>query len=242
MSTPGPPIRFAIATAPLNTASLADRACAALDAAILDGSLAPGKRLTEAELAAQFGISRGPLREAINRLEGRRLLARVPNAGVRVISLGPAEIAEVFAIREVLEGLACRLAAGLRSAANLDRIGRAAAHHEALAANAEVDVEAIRSADWAFHFAVVDASGNDRLAQMLRRDVYYQLRLYRHQPAYVRSHALAAMHEHCRIVAALTAGNAMEAESLMRDHITLALDMLVPQKAEHHRTHVSVQS
>ena len=65
--------------------TLADRACSRIERAILSGSLAQGMALGEAELAGQLGISRGPVREAMNRLEGRGLLQRGPHVGVRVV-------------------------------------------------------------------------------------------------------------------------------------------------------------
>ena len=67
--------------------------------------------LGEAGLAALLGISRGPVRKAMNRLKGRRLLQRVPHVGVRVVCLSDAEVGEIFAMREMLEGWAARLAA-----------------------------------------------------------------------------------------------------------------------------------
>ncbi len=95
----------------IDVQTLADQACDVIERAILNGDLPPGTPLGEAELASRIGISRGPLREAINRLEGRRLLQRVPHMGVRVVCLSDAEVAEIYAMREVLEGLAARLAA-----------------------------------------------------------------------------------------------------------------------------------
>ena len=64
--------------------SLVDVVAERIEAAILSGTLAPGSRISEQALAASLGVSRGPLREAIRRLEGRKLLERTPNIGVRV--------------------------------------------------------------------------------------------------------------------------------------------------------------
>jgi len=70
-----------------------------------------GTRISEQALAASLGVSRSPLREALSRLEGRRLIERIPNVGARVVELHPENLEEVLAIREALETLACRLAA-----------------------------------------------------------------------------------------------------------------------------------
>ena len=75
-----------------------------IQAAIVKGEIAPGSKISEPELARTYGISRGPLREAIHRLEGQRLLVRVPHVGARVVSLSHAELIELYEIRESLEG------------------------------------------------------------------------------------------------------------------------------------------
>ena len=66
-----------------------------IQAAIVKGEIAPGSKISEPELARTYGISRGPLREAIHRLEGQRLLVRIPHVGARVVSLSHAELVEL---------------------------------------------------------------------------------------------------------------------------------------------------
>ena len=95
---------------PIASASLAEIAFSNLVEAISAGEFEPGQRLSEADLARRFGISRGPLREALQRLEGR-LVTRRARVGVHVIELSADAIRELFVIREALEGLAARLAA-----------------------------------------------------------------------------------------------------------------------------------
>src|SRR5690554_1580237 len=95
---------------PLEVRTLADRALEMIEAAIMKGDLPPGARISEAPLAKTFGISRGPVREAIRRLEGRGLLERVPHIGARVVTISIEDLLEIFDIREALEGTACRLA------------------------------------------------------------------------------------------------------------------------------------
>src|SRR5690348_16382159 len=91
--------------------TLSDQALERITELIIRGDLEPGSRVQEAVLARQLGISRGPLREAISRLEGRGLLIRVPHIGVKVANPSLEEILDLYMMREVLEGLACRLAA-----------------------------------------------------------------------------------------------------------------------------------
>ncbi|MFT7289439.1 MAG: DNA-binding GntR family transcriptional regulator, partial [Halieaceae bacterium] len=89
----------------------ADRAFQMLQSDITKGVIKPGSKISETELAARYGTSRGPLREALQRLEGRGLIERIPHVGTRVVSLNLNELLEIYQVREALEGLACRLAA-----------------------------------------------------------------------------------------------------------------------------------
>jgi DNA-binding GntR family transcriptional regulator len=101
-----------------------------IQAAIVKGEIAPGSKISEPELARTYGISRGPLREAIHRLEGQRLLVRVPHVGARVVSLNHAELLELYEIRESLEGMACRLAAERMTLEEIDELRRVLETHE----------------------------------------------------------------------------------------------------------------
>ena len=86
-------------------------AYALLRAAIRDGTLAPGLRLTEADLAARFGVSRTPIRQAIARLEAEGLLTHAPRRGLSVTRPDHGQVVELYVMREILEGAAARLAA-----------------------------------------------------------------------------------------------------------------------------------
>ena len=94
----------------------ADEAFDCLQTAIVTGDLAPGEKIGEVELCSRFNLTRGPLREALGRLESRGLLVRRPHAGVKVVSVSADELIELYRIREVMEGLA-----GLRPA-TFDRV------------------------------------------------------------------------------------------------------------------------
>src|SRR6187402_2697109 len=99
------------AIAQADSETLSENVFRRIQAAIVCGEIAPGSKISEPELARVYGISRGTLREAIHRLEGQRLLVRVPHVGARVVELSHAELIELYEIRESLEGMACRLAA-----------------------------------------------------------------------------------------------------------------------------------
>jgi DNA-binding GntR family transcriptional regulator len=78
----------------------ADEAFDCLQTAIVKGELAPGEKIGEVELCERFNLTRGPLREALGRLESRGLLVRRPHAGVKVVSVSAAELIELYRIRK----------------------------------------------------------------------------------------------------------------------------------------------
>lgn len=200
--------------APLNTSSLADQAYERLDNAILTGSLAPGTLLSEAELSIQLGISRGPLREALSRLEGRKLVRRVRQQGVSVVNLTDHEVLELMQVREVLEGLACRLATVNMSDEQLQTL-------------ADCDMGYYGGIDDPssnndIHFRIARGCGNALLCDYLTKDLYYLWRLYRYRTGSKEGHSQAAQAAHREIIAAMQKRNADLAEHLMKAHIANA--------------------
>ena len=114
----------------VDSGTLSEHVFRRIQAAIVKGDIAPGSKISEPELARTYGISRGPLREAIHRLEGQKLLVRVPHVGARVVSLSHAELIELYEIRESLEGMACRLAAERMSDAEIQDLRKVLSTHE----------------------------------------------------------------------------------------------------------------
>ena len=199
--------------------TLAEQVMTALQRAIVTGELAPGTKLSEADLARRFGVSRGPLREAISRLEARRLVQVVANSGARVISLDTAQLIDLFETREALEGQAARLAATRMStsaiaelAALLDR------HAEAIAADGG-RVYYQEEGDYDFHFRIAHGSGNALLAGILLDDLYQLLRMYRFRLSGANGRAEQALVEHRQILDAIAERDAEMAELLMRRHV-----------------------
>lgn len=201
--------------------SFADQAFELIEAAIVKGDLLPGTRVREAVLAEQFGISRGPLREALGRLEGRQLVRRIPGVGVRVAELNPEDILEVFDVREALEGMAARLAAQNVSGRELDRIEKVVEQHGSRESRQRVPGYFQRPGQSDFHYALVHACGNRWLTGIFDQ-IYYPLRIFRYRSSLKAGRTEEALEEHRAILAAVRAGNADDAERLMRDHIVKA--------------------
>lgn len=203
---------------PISITSLAEEAFGKLVHAITSGEFQPGQKLSESELARQLGISRGPLREALGRLEGR-LVMRTPRIGVRVIDFNREDLEQLFFVREALEGMAARLAAERMSASELRRLEDLLAHHASQPELAAGSAYYQRSHDEDFHFTIVRAARCERLEQMLLDELYYQLRIQRLRSSTRPGRAQQALSEHREIVDALTSRNPDAAEGTMRHHI-----------------------
>ncbi len=202
--------------------SLVDVVAERIEAAIISGDLEPGSKLSEQALAVSLGVSRGPLREAIRRLEGRKLLQRTPNIGVRVAELSLKDLNEILQVREALEGMACALAAKNMTDAELEALSELLEQHQRQKSVQEGTGYYQESKDFDFHFRIVKGSRNERLNHMLCGDLYYLLRVYRYKSSTKPGRAMKALQEHKEIVAALTRRDPEAAEHKMRQHIRTA--------------------
>jgi DNA-binding GntR family transcriptional regulator len=199
-----------------------------LEAMILSGELGAGARLREPGLAASLGVSRGPLREAIRVLEGRRLLERTPSAGVRVVDPSIDDLEQILLTREALEGMAARLAAEnmtlpeirlLReTAATLQRIDLDE-HHPLGVFEKGPDVD--------FHRAIALGSRNRWIARLLCGDLYSLLRLFRARAILLRDDSRPTHDEHRAIIDCIQRRDPEGAEDLMRAHVRRSRDQLL---------------
>lgn len=206
------------------TGTTADRLFDRLSDAIVSGELQPGFKISEPELAARFGTSRAPLREAIRRLEERKLVTRIAHQGARVATMSPERIHEIYLVREVLEGAAAREAAMRMSAADVDELHGLLEIHEARITSGDTYQQGVADDD--FHFRIIRASGNATLAGLLLDEYYLLIRMFRVQLRQVGGRAKRALFEHRRIADALGDRDADLAELLMRRHIAAARDSI----------------
>lgn len=202
--------------------TLADRVFAQMQEAIINGDLEPGSKVSEAELAARYGVSRGPLREALRRLEGRQLITRIPHVGVRIMALSLDELLQIYQVRETLEGLACRLAAIHMSDVEIQELRALLLRHEAQIAEQEGRAYIQEEGNVDFHYRVIQGSHNAVLVQMLCGELYHRVRIYRGQFSVTEGRPAKALGEHQRIVDAIEARDGELAEFLMRRHIATA--------------------
>ncbi|EGQ9834206.1 GntR family transcriptional regulator [Vibrio cholerae] len=197
--------------------------------AIVEGQLAPGSKISEPELAKRFQVSRGPLREALMRVEGLGLIERIPHIGARVIQLSPTKLVELYAVREALEGMAARLAA--RNITEIELAGL-----ESLLSTHSTHIDQVEGAsyfhqqgDFDFHYRIIQASRNQQLIGLLCDELYHLLRMYRYQSPRSHSRPVEALEEHKFILRAIRQRDEELAEMLMRRHISRSRQLIEQQ-------------
>jgi|TARA_R100000789_G_scaffold92389_1_gene90916 DNA-binding GntR family transcriptional regulator len=200
----------------------ADEAFDCLQTAIVTGDLAPGEKIGEVELCSRFNLTRGPLREALGRLESRGLLVRRPHAGVKVVSVSADELIELYRIREVMEGLAARQAAERMTDEEIRDLKATLDSHEKMIEEAQGQAYYQAEGDYDFHHRIATGSRNAKLAQMLLGDLYYMVRMYRYRLSTSAGRPHMALGEHRRIVEAIAQRDGELAEFLMKRHINAA--------------------
>lgn len=199
--------------------TLADVASHRLAHSIVTGELLQGQKLNEAELAERFGMGRGPLREALRHLEGMRLVKRIPNAGTRVVVLDYKTMADLYAVREALEGMACRIAATQMSDEEIAQLSQLLDSQEQQIAAQGDGVYSQSEGDLDFHYQIVRGSRNDMLMDMLGSEQYQLLRMCRYRTSRNAQRTQPALQQHRHIVEALAQRDGELAEMLMRRHI-----------------------
>lgn len=205
-----------------SSSTLSEQVFEALQTAIVTGDLKPGDKIREPELARRFGTSRGPLRDALRRLEARHLVTNTPNSGARVVSLSPAQLMELYQVREALEGMTCRLAAKNMSDADIEDLTALLDRHEAEVERKEGAQYFRQEGDLDFHFRIANGCKNELLRSALCEDHYQLMRLYRHKFSNRSGRPQRALAEHRMILDAIRDRDGELAELLMRRHIRAA--------------------
>jgi DNA-binding GntR family transcriptional regulator len=204
--------------------SVVDQAYIAIRDRIDDGRLARGTRLHQEDLAAELGVSRTPVREALTRLAAEGRVELLTNRGARVADIDPAAMPEPYEARLVIEPGAAALAA---------RRGLTAAHQRRLRAaiaaqrGAAGDIQRSFAANRDFHLGLVEATGNKLLLQFAEHLWVARIgaAIYEQQAETVERMLLDA-EEHEAILEAVERGDARKAESLARRHVADALRRL----------------
>lgn len=167
---------------------------------LLDGSLPPGSRLDQADLAAQFGVSIVPIREALARLQSVGLVEIVPHRGVFVAKLSAEELVDIYTVREELEEQAAQIAVAHLTDADVEEIE---ALGEAMASAAEAgDFRALLHHNRELHFAIYRAANRRHLYKLIEQMWDLSTRYAHLQLRAVPNRAQEALHEVRAMVAA----------------------------------------
>jgi len=203
---------------------LSERAYERVKHDIISCQIAPGAEISEAQLCEQYKLGKAPVRVALSRLAHDGLVRAIPRRGYMVTPVTLKDIQDVFELRLMLEPRAARLAAGRVNAKRLrvlDDIcqagyqpGEARSTARFLEANKE------------FHVAIAQASGNGRLAHAIEQLLDEMTRLL-HLGLGIRNRTREMQHEHRTLVRALVRGDGETAETICREQIEAARDMVL---------------
>ena len=189
-----------------------------LEQRIVEGELGNGKRLDETELSNFYGVSRTPVREALQRLAESGLAEHLPRRGTFVRSPSLSQLVEMFEVMAELECMAIRLAARRASSNDIDALEKD--NETCRAAVAADDTKKYYEINARLHGRIYQMSGNSFLAVEARR-LHDRLRPFRRLQLRVRGRMEESMAEHDIILAALRDGNADRAMETMKKHITI---------------------
>ncbi len=187
--------------------------------AIMKGVLQPGDKLVETSLTQSLGVSRTPLREAFRELAAEGYITVIPHKGAYVSALTEKEVLDIYALSSVLEGLATRLAAqNLQTTEDREKLqslfGELKKQHD------RRDVDAYWAANRNFHQFIAEASGNQRLLNLienLRRQILKTRVISLRYPGRLEG----SMAEHEEILSAILAGEGRKAENLVIEHLEM---------------------
>lgn len=207
---------------------MADTVYERLREQIFTGELEPGARLSVPALAERLEVSRSPVRDAVLRLVRERLANEEPRRGAVVAEVGLTELVAIYEVREVLEGLAARLAVENAGRRLVRALGDALDDHERAVGVA--DVQASTEADMRFHALIREASGNAEVCRLLE-DAQTQVRLAMRTTT-VTAGPRQALADHRAILTAIESGDPGKAEQAARAHIFRLREVLLREAEE----------
>ena len=179
---------------------------------ILNGRMPPGARIVETRIAQQFGVSQGPVREALRDLELFGFVVSSPFRGTQVRKISTDDLLEIYPIRAAIEGVAARTAAPLIDDATLDHL------EDLIGQMREADdPHAQAHLDGAFHHAIIKAAGNRMLEHVWQTMRLSITTCVTHAVTHRSLHEIAE--RHVPVLAALRAHDPVRAEAELRHHI-----------------------
>lgn len=193
-----------------------ERVYAAITRLIRNNHFVAGQPLRESAIAAELGVSRTPVREALRRMATEGTVEITPNRGATLVEFTDADISDIWSLRALLEPYAARLAAERATENNILRLEQL--YEEMQQAVADMDLDGLTDLNNEFHAEIVAASGSrvlhDALA-LVRKKILVR-RTFGH---YTSAQLQRSQQHHRDLVDAIRAGNGQWVESTMRAHI-----------------------
>lgn len=188
---------------------------------IIHNELTPGQYINERSFCSELGVSKTPIREALQRLEHEHFVQIIPNKGCFVSNISLELIREVFEIREIFECAAARKAASLRDRSKFNEL---LLHHPSFIVDNESDLRESLISGYQIHEVIVTSVGNDFLTSYYRAmlDHIVRIRVY-----FLSRFEVKRLHEtideHKELLQAIAAGDPDRAETAMRQHLFRSL-------------------
>lgn len=206
----------------VGTQSVADQVYAVLRQRLASGGFEGGARLRQQDLAAEFSVSRTPVREALGRLAAEGLVELVAHRGARVVSTSASDMRNAYEARLIVEPGAARLAAARRSDTDLERMRSAIAKQRVRRPGQQQHFVANRE----FHLSLVAASGNEHVLAFMEQIWLARIGAPVYEQASETEAFIADVRAHEAITDAVTVGDASLAEVLVREHLERSLALL----------------
>jgi DNA-binding GntR family transcriptional regulator len=206
--------------------TLRERILETIRDAIMTGALKPGEKVAEPELAARFGISRTPIREAFRQLESEGYLSVVPRKGALVASFSAKDVEEFYAIKSILEGYAARKACTLLSTRDINKLEGINEKLREIAQ--EGDVRHFFKVHSSFHELFIKGAGNDKLHDMIAALLKKFQRL-RMESLSKPGRMLVSVEEHEKIIEAFRSRDAVLAELLVQKNAEYGGKVLIDE-------------
>lgn len=213
----------------IESRTLAEQVAGYLEEAILSDDLSPGTELSEVELAEHFGVSRGPVREALRELSAAGLVSLTPRRSATVRVLSKKEILDAYEVRCALEQLAIRLCMPKLTEAHVAKLDELLARMELIAdTHTDADTDSIDrffEANAQFHHIFIEMADNVTLRES-HIQVSRPMARYRRRSLELRGDLRSSVAEHAAILDAVHDRDVERAVQLVQDHIRVPLDRI----------------
>lgn len=208
------------------TQTLRERIVNILRESIIKGTLKPGERVAESELAERYGISRTPIREAFRQLETEGFLKVIPRRGAEVISLTEEDVREFYEVKSLLESYAAKVAAERLTERDIKKLELLNSSMERFAKNS--DIKAFFKADNDFHDIFIQKCGNDKLCNIIQ-NLLQQFQRFRIASFVIKGRMEVSVEQHKDIIKACCDRDSNLVERLVKRNAEYSAELLTQQ-------------